>query len=446
MVLGSSLVSLGDGTLPASFAGLKSHIDIKWILGALTNNGVATVRRRKLPMDVVVWLVIGIALYRDRPIEDVVRHLDLVEPDEQGKPQGITKGAIPQARERLGEGPLEDLFGLTAVQWGMESGNRLRWKGLMVLGVDGSQLPVPDTKENRREFEGPTIGTRTAGYPKLRIIGLMVLRSHVLLDFACAGYGTGELTMAKPLLEKVPPNSLTILDRYYPSYNMLYRVQAKGEGRHWLVRGRRWNGGGRNWRFIKTLAPGDTLVKIRASDTAREDYPDCPDILARAIRYKKKGFRPNVLLTSLLDPGAYPAEEIVGMYHERWELEVGYDEIKTHALERLETIRSKTPELVRQEVWGLAIAYNLVRREMDQMAVRWKLPPRRISFQWSLRYIRDLFAWAATASPGSLPKMVERMRLDLRHAILPERRTDRKYPRWVKKAESKYAHKPGHPL
>jgi len=131
-------------------------------------------------------------------------------------------------------------------------------------------------------------------------------------------------------------------------------------------------------------------------------------------------------------PGAGLAAEMVELYHERWELELGYDEIKTHTRASEEAIRSETPERVRQEVWGIAIAYNLVRREMEAMAKALDLPPRRISFRGSLLLIRDLFVWASVSSPGSLPKMVTQFRLDLRQMILPPRRSERCYPRHVK--------------
>src|SRR4051812_26102729 len=98
MPLASSLVSLSDGTLPESFEGLKSHIPVEWIQKALAERGMATVRKRKLPMESVMWLVIGMALYRDRPIGELVRRLELVLADKEGKPQDITEGAIPQAR------------------------------------------------------------------------------------------------------------------------------------------------------------------------------------------------------------------------------------------------------------------------------------------------------------------------------------------------------------
>ena len=117
------------------------------------------------------------------------------------------------------------------------------------------------------------------------------------------------------------------------------------------------------------------------------------------------------------------------MYHERWELKLGYDEIKTDMLERLEAIRSKPPDRVRQEIWGLAVGYNLIRREMELAAGQWGVSPRRISFRGSLRLIRDLFVWAEVASPGALPKMLKRVedgreRLDIaaktRQPALPQ--------------------------
>ena len=104
-----------------------------------------------------------------------------------------------------------------------------------------------------------------------------------------------------------------------------------------------------------------------------------PTLRVRAIRYRRRGFRPQTLLTSLLDPVAYPAAELVALYHERWELELGFDEVKTHTLERAEAVRSKTPARVTQEVWGLALGYNLVRLAMARVAARAGVAPTRVS-------------------------------------------------------------------
>lgn len=442
MRLKSSIGSLADGTLPATFEGLKSQVGLEWVESALRKSGIATVRRRKLPAEQVVWLVVGMALYRDRPIMEVVNRLNLVLPAENGKRRGISNSGIISARNRVGVEPVEELFRTTARTWALESANRHRWRGLMVLGGDGTMMRVPESAENREEFGLPGSARRTAGYPQVRAVGWMVLRSHLLLDFALAGCKTGEVSLAGPVIERVPDESLTILDRGFVHYFLWHKLSAQGLNRHWLVRGKK----NLKWRGVKRLGRGDDLVEIKFSPALRAEHPELPEaFLARVVRYRRKGFRPQILLTSLLDPLRYPASEIVELYHERWELELGYDEIKTDMLERLEAVRSEAPKRVRQEVWGLAVAYNLMRREMETAALEWKVPPWRISFRWSLRLIRDLFIWAAGASPGSLPKMLKNLRLDMRDFILPPRRSQRRYKRHVKIKMSNYPRNAMHP-
>lgn len=441
MFLKSSLLSLGDGTLPASFEGLKSHIEISWIKEAITKRGVATVRRRKLPAEQVVWLVVGMALYRDRPISEIVDKMDLVLPGEKGKRQRVTNTAVIGARNRMGYEAIEDIFRTTARHWALESGDRHRWKGLMILGADGTTMRVPDSGKNRDEFGLPGSSGGSAGYPQIRAVGLMVLRSHLLLDFDFCGFKTGEVPLACPLIERVPDNSLTILDRGFVNYSLWYRLTTGGKNRHWLVRGKK----NLKWRTVKRFGRWDHLVEISFHRNLRQEHPALPTTFcARAVRYRRKGFRSQILLTSLLDPIEYPMTEISELYHERWELEMGYDEIKTDMLERLESIRSEAPDRVRQEVWGIAVAYNLVRREMEAVASQWKIPPRRISFRWSLRAIRDLFIWASGASPGALPKMLKNLRIEMRDFILPPRRTERRYKRHVKIKMSNYARNDEH--
>jgi hypothetical protein len=305
-------------------------------------------------------------------------------------------------------------------------------------------MRVPDKAENREAFGLPPSSSSrgSSGYPQIRAVGLMVLRSHLLLDFAFAGCRTSELTLAGPLIERVPDDSVTIMDRYFINYLLWHRIGSGGKERHWLVRARK----GLKWRVVERLGRGDELVEIEFPRALRKEHPELPETFrARAVRYRRKGFRQRVLLTSLLDPEKYPASEIAELYHERWELELGYDEIKTEMLEREESIRSEAPERVKQEVWGLVTAYNLVRREMESAASQWGVPPRRMSFAVSLRAIRDLFAWAAIAKPGRLPKMLEGLRLELRHFILPPRRSERRYPRHVKIKMSNYARNSAHP-
>ena len=148
-----------------------------------------------------------------------------------------------------------------------------------------------------------------------------------------------------------------------------------------------------------------------------------------------------MLLTSLLDPKAYPASEIVALYHERWEIELAYEELKTHLLDREETIRSRKPDGVRQEVCGILLAYNMVRLEMARCAAEAKVEPIRISFLASVRQIRSEWDWLAISdSPGAIGKHLAKLRADLKQLVLPRRR-ERNFERAVKIRMSGYPRK-----
>lgn len=439
MDLGQALAAIGPTPGTEDFEGLRQALDPQWIQSVLEATGTATVRRRKLPAEQAVWTVIGMALFRDRPIPAVVRHLDLVlPPSKTGTGSGsVTGGAVVQARDRLGPAPMAQLFNLTAARWAGASAEKHRWRGLGVYGIDGSALRIPDTPENEQAFGRPKSGRGKAGYPQIRLVGLMVLRSHVLAGLAIGPWTTGEVTLAESLWEKVPNHSVTVVDRGFLSYAHLHRLRTTGTERHWLIRTK----ANLKWRVVRKLGPNDSLVEITVPRHLRRKDPSLPETFpARAVRYQRRGFRPQTLLTSLLDPEAYPASEIATLYHERWELELGFNEIKTHTLEREEALRSRAPERVLQEVWGLAIAYNLVRLHMEHVAGLVGLPPVRISFRSSLLYLRDFWLTACALSPGTLPRVLERLHRDLAHLILPARR-DRRFPRAVKIKMSNYPRK-----
>src|SRR5262249_37948706 len=209
--------------------------------------------------------------------------------------------------------------------------------------------------------------------------------------------------------------------------------------RHWLTRAK----SSTKFTSIRRLGAGDELVEFKVSGEARRKDPSLPTHFdVRAIKYQRKGYRPQLLLTSLVDSTMYPASEIRALYHERWELELGFGEIKTDMLERLETIRSKSPSAVAQEVWGLLIAYNLVRLEMARVAAELGVPPIRISFVAALREFTIEWHLAANGlSPGTIPKHVATLPDRLRHYVLPPRRGERAYPRAVKIKMSNYDRK-----
>lgn len=324
---------------PPTLDDFRKQLDPAWIEEALLAKGTATMRRRRLPADQVIWVLLGLGMFRDRPIEHVVSKLDLVLP---GAGSSIARSSVSQARDRIGSEPIRMLFERSASVWSNRSAEAHEWRGL---------------------------------------------RSHLLAACNFGHYGANEIQYAKPLLAAIPSNE---------------------------------------------------LIEVKVSDHARRQDPSLPKTWQmRAVRYRRKGFSPQLLLTSLRDPKEYPATELAELYHERWELELGYDEIKTELLDREETIRSKKPEGVKQELWGIFLAYNLIRLEMARIAAEADVAPIRISFVEARRLIRDEWEWLTVTSPGAIPKRLETMRRNVKRYILPPRRS-RSFPRAVKIKMSSY--------
>jgi hypothetical protein len=408
MHLGEQLEHIPGFVVPEAIDRFREHIDPVWVEEALHATGTATVRRRRLPAEQVLWLVVGMALMRNESIERVAALLNLALPT--GKGDVVAKSALAQARQRLGEEPLAYLFAVTAEAWATGSADRHRWRGLALYGADGSTLRVPDTPENWEAFGGQTSNGDRAGsaYPTARVLVLMALRSHLLSTMRFADYNTGELTLAQDLWHEMPDDSLLVVDRNFMVAHLLHAVRSSGENRHWLTRAKSRT----KLRTTKRLGRNDRIVEIELSNKTRHKYPELDAVwTARAITYKRRGYAEVTLLTSLLDGDAYPAAEIVALYHERWELELGYDEVKTHMLDRQEAIRSRTPDGVRQELWGIALAYNLVRLEMERAADEADVDPTRISFVNALALIRNAWlTWStvpmAPACPNGAPSAI----------------------------------------
>jgi hypothetical protein len=441
MGLGETVLTVGAGERPASFEQFSAAIDPAWIAAALAATGTASVRRRKLPAEHVVWLVIGMGLFHDRSIAQVVQHLDLVLPPRNGGRGHLSNGAIVQARNQLGAKPLAALFAQTAAVWSTAAADTTRWRGLAVYGLDGTTLRVADTPENVAHFGRP--GSRHgegAGYPQLRLVALSVLRQHLLAAAVLGPYGTGELTLAATLWAAVPDRALVILDRGFCSFALFHALADSARHRHWLVRAKT---GRRTLKVqvVQRLGPGDHLVDLTRSHGTRPAHRTLPATLrVRAVRVHHRGFRPYLLFTSLLDPVAYPAAELVALYHERWELELTFDEVKTHTLERAEALRSQAPTRVEQEVWGLLLAYNLLRLVMSRAAPRAAVPPLRLSYRHALLALRGFWHTAWLSPPGVLPRRLDALLDELALFVLPERRP-RRYPRVVKIKMSNFPRK-----
>lgn len=433
MRVAEAFAEVGEFGVAEKLERLREHVPSEWIEAALGWAGTTTIRRRRLPAEQVVWLVIGMGLFRNEPIERVVDRLELALPDRHDTL--VAKSAITQARQRLGEDPLWYLFTMTALEWSMRSADAHRWRGLSLYGMDGSTMRVPDSPENRAEFGGQKAGAGRgeSGYPLVRVVAMMVLRSHLLSAFRFAPYSVGETTLARELWQELPENSLVIVDRNFLVKRDLIALELSGN-RHWLSRTKV----NTRWAVKEKLGKDDYLVELEVHDAG---FPSTWPI--RAIHYKFKGHPRSTLLTSLVDPEKYPADELIALYHERWEAEIAYDEVKTHLLDRQEAIRSRSPQGVRQELWGIALAYNLVRLEIERTAAEAGVPPTRISFMGALAVIRDELSrmGGPRFAPGTIPGRLLDVRRYLKRLLLPERRTKRVYPRAVKIKMSSYPRK-----
>ena len=423
---------------PRGLGRFAASIDPVWIEQALAHTGKASTRRRKLPADMVVWLIVGMALFRDRSIVNVVEHLNLVAPGVES----LAPSAIPPARARLGAEPMEWLFRKIADAY--SSAPALpTFHGLELYGIDGSHLRVQDSDENFEFFGKPggRGGSGDAGYPQARIAVLLNLRSRLLADARFGPFATSEQNLAREMLSSIPEASITVLDRGFVNYALLDEIVGDREHeRHVMIRLRR----DQKFTDVELLPDGSALARMRPSKEARRKHSNLADFIqGRIIEYQHEGGTPSRIFVTLTDHEKYPAAEVVELYHERWELEVGYDELKTHMFERVECLRSLSPNNVIQELWGLLLVYNLVRREMLLVAVEHDLPPTRVSFRTAVLTCRDFWLITAWGAPGRVPRHLADLRMTLGSLIIPPRRSERRYPRHVKVKMSNYARNRG---
>ncbi len=307
---------------PHEFDRFASLIDPAWIDEALQQTGTVSLRRRRLPAERMVWLVIGLALFRNEPIWHIVQQLDLADGPTSSAP---VPSAAVAGRERLGEAPVAWLFERLASCWGSTAiPEQGLFHGLRSYAVDGVVWSLPDTPANGEKFGRGSNAHCKGAWPQLRAVCLMDTYTHLIRAAEFGDYGTSELSFAKSLMHKVPDGSLTIFDRAYLSATLLLDWQQAGEQRHWLMRAR----SGLRYEVVCQFAPDDCLVRFEVSPQARKQRPDLPlHWQARLITCMVGGER-RQYLTSLWDAHRFPAREIVAHYMQRWEIELGFREIK----------------------------------------------------------------------------------------------------------------------
>ena len=350
------------------FHSLADVLEPDIIQSCLDSNGVATLRKRKLPMDAMIWAVIGMSLFRTESVRQLINKRDIVLPQEVDY---VARSAVTQARKKLGSDVVRDVFHRSAQTWHQRA-QHPHWCGLNLYGVDGVVCRTPDSKENSEAFARTANKASEAGYPQVRMVCMMELSSHLIIDSAFDSVAESEMNLASQLTARIPDNSLTLFDKGFYSLGLLNDWQQKGVNTHWLIPLKK----GTQYEVVHSLGKQDKLVRLITTPQSRRKRADLPHTLeARLVTRQIKG-KTVQILTSMVDPMAYPSADIVDLYGHRWEIEMGYREMKQHLLESRFTLRSNLPELINQELWGLLLAYNLIRYKMILMAksLKWVYP------------------------------------------------------------------------
>lgn len=293
---------------------------------------------------------------------------------------------------------------------------------------------TPESKENSDAFARTGNKASEAGYPQVRMVCMMELSSHLLVASGFDSVAENEMNLAAKLIKRVPDNSLTLFDKGFYSLGLLHAWQSKGTNTHWLLPLKK----GTQYREVRSLGRGDRLIELTTTPQSRKKWPDLPDtIQARLLTRKIKG-KDTQVLTSMTDTMTYPSADIVDLYGHRWEIEMGYREMKQHMLESRFTLRSNLPELIHQELWGVMLAYNLIRYKMILMAKSLNsVFPNQLSFRDASSHIIHTLTMMPIYAPGNVPRLVLDIERNAKQFLLEGKR-ERSYPRTLKVSKNRY--------
>lgn len=381
---------------------LTARFPLEKIQEILEETGRASQRKRDLPAHVMVYYVIALALYRAEGMREVLRLLlqglrDILGLGIRVIPAG--KSGISQARSRLGVEPVKQLYDKVVGPIATPETKGAFYRGWHKVALDGFTLEVPDSEANQ-EFGRPVSPSGgESAYPLIRGVALAEVGTHVLFGAVLGDYATGEVTLAREVVVHLRPGMLCLADRYFPGYLLWRQASETGAELAWRVRS------GIKFPVEKALPDGSYLSSFRPS--REEKKRGAAPIPVRIFEYRVKGpkskkdetFR---IITSILDWKAAPAEELAHLYHERWEFETALDEFKTHLRGARTVLRSQTPALVQQEVYGLLLAHFAIRGLMHEAALRAGRDPDRISFIHTVRVVRRTLPRFAAFSPSGV--------------------------------------------
>jgi hypothetical protein len=368
------------------------------VQAVLAATGTASRRQRDLPAHVVIYYVIALALYMPSSTREVLRCLLegvqwLLGPAATVKVAG--KSGISQARTRVGWQPLQQLHDAIVHPIAVPETKGAWYRTWRLVSLDGSTLDVADEAGNAEAFGRPAASRGTSAFPQLRFVAMVENGTHVLFGTQWGGCATGESTLAARVVPVLRAGMLCLADRLFYGYALWAR--ASGTGADLL------------WRVKKTLRlPGEQRLPdgsylSRIYPTTQDQRHGRTGRVVRVVEYTLDGV-PGAeplyrLLTTIVDPDAAPAAELAALYHERWEIETALDELKTHLRGARMVLRSKTPDLVRQEFYGLLMAHFAVRGLMHDAALRAGEDPDRLSFLHAVRVVRRQLARVTALPP-----------------------------------------------
>jgi hypothetical protein len=346
---------------------------------------------RSFPAVAGVYYCMALSLYPEAAYEEVfaVVAQGLAWASGAADPALVSKSSISALRSRIGSAPLRDLVGRCCVPMANPQEHpEAFYAGLRLVAIDGSCFDLPDEADNAQTFGYP--GSRTslaghAGYPQARCVALVECATHAVLGANLGPYRTGEWDLCIELLPRLQPGMLCMADRGFNGFEQWRDARTTGADLLWRCSSTRL------LPVQQRLADGSFLSVIRPTGVGRAEAAE-QAITVRVIEYALPGIddgQPRYrLLTTLLDPQLAPAMELAALYHQRWEIEAVFDELKTHLRQSRRVLRSKTPDLVRQEFYGWILAHYAVRWLLHQGATRHRIPHAELSFKGHVELLR----------------------------------------------------------
>jgi hypothetical protein len=410
---------------------LKQIVSRKAIAKALRASRCKHRYCRRLPRWFVVWFVIALALFCRDSYRQVFRWLQRFR--SKGTPGRST---LCEARKSVGVAPLRCLADEVIQLQGQPHTPYAFYAGMRLMAMDGFVADVADTPENERAFARPGSGRSPGAFPQVRVLSLCEAGTHVLWRSLIKPCCRGEVSMAHYLVRFLEENMLLLWDRGFLSHALVREVRQRKA--HLLARVKK------NLIFkpLRRLNDGSYLAKLYPSPRHRDR--DEEGIMVRIIEYtfddpgRPGSGEKHRLLTTLLDARRHPAKRLIVLYHERWEEELTFDELKTHQRER-DVLRSETPAGVVQEIYGLLLGHFVIRKLMCEAAVIANCAPRELSFVNTLKIVRCRLPEVPRSSRG-LKRWYDELLAEVAEERLEPRR-NRVNPRVIKRKMSNWAKK-----